>query len=324
MYMDKEDEKLENPTSLSFKNMIPSYSFINNTTKASSDCLDNYEYIRSLNSDKKNRSYGIIAIKPQNLTLYNIIAMFLSNIKKSLYIHNNQSCKKYIHLAAFTLCKENLTFLMLTKRYTYGFYDFINNKYNYHNNVQVNKLLNEMTAEEFNNVINKPFDELWEMIHHKQKYPVSYEKVFNKIRTNIKGNIYKYGNRFTTPEWEFPKGKKNANETDLIAATREFKEETNLKDEDFVVFDNIKPIVENYTGTDGLNYSYFYYIALIKPNINICKDTTPETEKIGFYSYDTAMLNIRPYNKERGQILKCIFDDIVSWINKKHHITINK
>ena len=67
--------------------------------KASSECLNNIEQIQSLKCNKKNYSYGIIAIQPQNLELYNIIDSFLKNIKKGLYIHNNKSCRKLIHLA---------------------------------------------------------------------------------------------------------------------------------------------------------------------------------------------------------------------------------
>lgn len=293
--------------------------------KSSSECLDNIEYVKSLKCDKKNRSYGIIAIQPQTQKLYEIIDGFLSNIKKSLYVHNSKSCRKIIHLASFTICKENLKFLMLTKKYSYGFYDFIHNKFNSNNNIQINKLLNEMTSYEINCIMTKSYKELWAMIHKHQPCPVRYEKIFNKIIKNIKSKFYNISpNRYITPEWEFPKGKKkNDNETDIEAAKREFKEETNLTDEDFTVYDNIKPIVENYTGTDGFYYSYFYFIALIKPSIKIKVDKTFETDKIGFYSYDTAFTNIRPYNAERKQILKCVFDDIVNWINKKCNITLS-
>ena len=308
---------IETKTVLELESKIP---------KASSECLNNIEQIQSLKCNKKNYSYGIIAIQPQNLELYNIIDSFLKNIKKGLYIHNNKSCRKLIHLASFTICKENLKFLMLTKKHSYGFYDFIHNKFNSNNNIQINKLLNEMTNTEFNNIINKSYKELWKMIHNKQPCPLKYEKTFNKILKNIKSQYYNISKiRYSTPEWEFPKGKKkNESESDLETAIREFIEETNLNINDFVVYDNIKPIIEKYVGTDGLNYSYYYYIALIKPTVNIVNNSTFETEQIGFYSYDTAFTNIRPYNSERKQILKCIFDDIVNWINKKYNITVNK
>lgn len=304
--------------------IFPSHNNI--LPKSSSECLDNIEFVKSLSCDKKNRSYGIIAIQPQNNELYGIIDSFLSNIKKSLYVHNDRSCRKFIHLASFTICKENLKFLMLTKRHSYGFYDFIHNKFNSNNNIQINKLLNEMTAFEINCIMTKTYKELWEMIHKYQTYPLRYEKTFNKIVKNIKSQYYNISkNRYSTPEWEFPKGKKkNDGESDIETAKREFMEETNLNEDDFIIYDNIRPIVENYVGTDGFNYSYFYYIALVKPVVSITKDNTFETDKIGFYSYDTAFTNIRPYNSERKQILKCVFDDIVNWINKKYNITIKK
>ena len=324
MQKENKDEETNSDTYLINYRLTLKYQITTPITKSSSDCIDNFEYVKSLKCNKKNRSYGIIAIKPQNEYLYNIISLFLSNIKKSLYIHNNRSCRKFIHLASFTICKENIKFLMLTKKYSYGFYDFIHNKFNSNNNFQINKLLNEMTDYEINCIMTMTYKDLWSMIH-KLPCPFRYEKTFNKIIKNIKSKYYNISNnRYRTPEWEFPKGKKkDDNESDIETAKREFKEETNLNDGDFIVYDNIKPIVENYTGTDGYFYSYFYYIALIKPSVNITTNKTFETDKIGFYSYDTAFSNIRPYNTERKQILKCVFDDIVNWINKKYNITIN-
>lgn len=292
--------------------------------KSSSECLDNIEYVKSLNCDKKHRSYGVIGIQPQNIELYNIIDLFFKNIKKSLYVHNNKSCKKIIHLASFTICKENIKFLMTSKRFSYGFYDFIHNRFNSNNNIQINKLLNEMTTTELNNIMTMSYKELWHLMHEYQMYPPKFEKTFNKIIKNIKSKYYNISkSRYQTPEWEFPKGKKkDENELDIETARREFKEETNLKDDDFVIYDNIKPLIENYIGTDGLYYSYFYFIALVKPTVKITVNKTYETDKIGFYSYETSFSNIRPYNAERKQILKCVFDDIVNWINKKYHIVI--
>lgn len=290
------------------------------------DNLDNYEYVKSLRCDKKNRSYGIIGIQPQSEKMMEILDLFFSSIKKSLYIHNNKICKKIIHLASYNYCIQDLKFLMLTKKYTYGFYDFINNKYNIENNIQIGNLINEMTEEELKLILTESFNTLWKLIHKKQKYPLRYEKNFNKVKSRIKSNIYKIKkNIFKTPDWEFPKGKREKNDNnDLDTAIREFKEETGLNDNDFKVFDNIKPLVENYKGTDELNYAYFYYIAIIKPNVQIKINNTRETSNIGLYSYFSSLNNIREYQKERKIILENIFNDIVQWINKKYQITIKK
>ena len=150
MQKENKNEETNSDTYLINYRLTLKYQITTPITKSSSDCIDNFEYVKSLKCNKKNRSYGIIAIKPQNDYLYNIISLFLSNIKKSLYIHNNRSCRKFIHLASFTICKENIKFLMLTKKYSYGFYDFIHNKFNSNNNFQINKLLNEMTEYEIN------------------------------------------------------------------------------------------------------------------------------------------------------------------------------
>lgn len=290
------------------------------------ETLDNFEYVKSLRCDKKNRSYGIIGIQPQSIKMMEILIDFFSSIKKSLYIHNNKVCKKIIHLASYNFCIQDLKFLMLTKRYTYGFYDFINNKYNIENNIQIGNLINEMTEEELKLILNETYNNLWKLLHKNQKYPQRFEKNFNKIKSRIKSNTYNIKKSvFKTPDWEFPKGKREKSDIDDIhTAIREFKEETGLEDNDFQVFDNIKPLVENYKGTDGLNYAYFYYIAIIKPNVKINIEKTRETTNIGLYSYFSSLNNIRDYQKERKIILENIFNDIVQWINKKCQITIQK
>ena len=108
MQKENKDEETNSDTYLINYRLTLKYQITTPITKSSSECIDNFEYVKSLKCNKKNRSYGIIAIKPQNEYLYNIISLFLSNIKKSLYIHNNRSCRKFIHLASFTICKENI------------------------------------------------------------------------------------------------------------------------------------------------------------------------------------------------------------------------
>lgn len=308
------------------KSSSESPAFINFNLPTNSETLDNFEYVKSLRCDKKNRSYGIIGIQPQSNKMMEILNNFFSSIKKSLYVHNNKICKKIIHLASYNYCIQDLKFLMLTKRYTYGFYDFINNKYNIENNIQISNLINEMTEEELKLILNEDYNTLWKLLHKNQKYPLRYEKNFNKVKSRIKSETYKIKkNIFKTPDWEFPKGKREKNDiNDIQTAIREFKEETGLREEEFKVFDNIKPLVENYKGTDGLNYAYFYYIAIINPDVKINIEKTGETTNIGLYSYFSSLNNIREYQKERKLILENIFNDIVQWINKKYQITIQK
>lgn len=67
---------------------------------------------------------------------------------------------------------------------------------------------------------------------------------------------------FWYPEWEFAKGTKKGNDiNDINTAVRELKEKTNLNDNNFIIYNNISPIIENFIGSDENNYTFYYYIA---------------------------------------------------------------
>ena len=221
----------------------------------------------------------------------------------------------------FTFIKENLRFLLITKKFSYAYYDFIHSRYHISQNGKIAKLLNEMSQKEFDDVILKTYKDLWKTLHNTECSDIN-EKKFNEVKRKIKANdLILNKEHFTYPEWEFPKGSKNIDDIDdLHTAIREFKEETNLTDDDFIVYNNINPIIEKFIGSDEKNYIYYYYIALINPNVEIknYNKSTLESDNIGFYSYDTAYNNFnRPLQYERRKILECIFNDIINWINKK-------
>lgn len=268
---------------------------------------------------KPKKSYGIIALKTDDLNLYKLINEFLINIKKSLYIHNGLKCNTINNIKNFIHIKENLRFLLISKRFSYAYCDFIHSKYNISQNGKIAKLLNEMSQNEFENILSKSYKDLWYNLHSRPYYPEN-EKKFNEVKKKIKANdLLLNKDHFLYPEWEFPKGAKNESDIDDInTAIREFKEETNLNDNDFIIYNNISPIIENFIGSDEVNYTYYYYIALINPNVIIKQKYTNESDNIGFYSYDTAYNYFnRPIQYERRRILECIFNDIINWLNKK-------
>ena len=49
--------------------------------------------------------------------------------------------------------------------------------------------------------------------------------------------------------WNIPGGHIDSGENSFQAAFREFKEETDFKDEDFIVLDKITPIIEDFIGS---------------------------------------------------------------------------
>ena len=61
------------------------------------------------------------------------------------------------------------------------------------------------------------------------------EEQFNFFKTYILPQIsHKINISYNYPEWGFPKGRKNENETNLDCAKREFIEETGLSNDDFI------------------------------------------------------------------------------------------
>ena len=95
---------------------------------------------------------------------------------------------------------------------------------------------------------------------------------YNRRRNKFEVNFLSDGGRFLknliinsvnsdTP-WEFPKGRKHNNETDITTAIREFEEETCITPADYSIEWNLHPYVESYIDF-GINYHNVYYFATI-------------------------------------------------------------
>lgn len=65
---------------------------------------------------------------------------------------------------------------------------------------------------------------------------------------------------FKEPEWGFPKGRRNPNESEWTSACREFHEETRLSDHDLRLIPELPHMVENYWGSNGTPYQSKYFI----------------------------------------------------------------
>jgi 8-oxo-dGTP pyrophosphatase MutT (NUDIX family) len=168
--------------------------------------------------------------------------------------------------------------------------------------------------------ICKPYEDHDININHglKKSYHHDFliaQKKFEKIKNakNIQSifpldwYIKKTKTQYNVNEWGFPKGRKNFKESNLECAVREFSEETGLTNDDFVILENITPIEEIFTGTDGIVYKYVYYIAgLTSDSVTLdvqALSDLGEVGDIGWFNYDEAYNNIRPYHTSRLHIL---------------------
>jgi 8-oxo-dGTP pyrophosphatase MutT (NUDIX family) len=217
--------------------------------------------------------------------------------------------------------ETNITeYLMIRRKHTLGLIDFIRGKYSVYNQYYINNMICQMTNEEKDMLKTKEFEEIWFVVwgktanfsHYKNEETVSKEK-FYQLRHGING-LYTLANlvdesttRWEEPEWGFPKGRRNYNETDLDCSVREFNEETGYNLTKPNVIHNISPFEEIFCGSNYKSYKHKYFLTQMdfeksEPAIQ----ETNEISKIQWKSYADCIASIRSYNLEKKRLLSNI------------------
>ena len=134
-------------------------------------------------------------------------------------------------------------------------------------------------------------------------------KLRNGSTYNLKQLVENNKTEWVTPEWEFPKGRRNYQENDLTCALREFEEETGFNKVDVNVIQNIIPFEEIYTGSNFKSYKHKYFIGMIDSNTQPSRNfQQSEVSQIKWMNLADCIASIRPYNLEKI--------DMISHINK--------
>jgi len=151
-------------------------------------------------------------------------------------------------------------------------------------------------------------------VNEEPKARFRYERMLEVY--NLESFVVKSEFEWETPEWGFPKGRRNINETDLECSCREFEEETGLTSSQYTIL-KIKPLYENFIGCNGRPYRHIYYLA--QSNItDLSTHQLPQMLEIGdvkWVSYHDGMELIRSYDKEKKRILKVFFNIIKNIIH---------
>lgn len=245
--------------------------------------------------------------------------------------HMLYHCKLPIISYGIILFRENnnkFEYLMIRRKDSYGYIEFIRGKYSLNNIEQITILINEMTINEKQNILERSFDELWrdmwgltniETSKYKNEKFISRKK-FETLREgiNIDDTVYKLYDivnasktNWSETEWEFPKGRRNINEKDLCCALREFEEETGISKKNITVISNLLPFEELFIGSNNKAYKHKYFLSYINNNINkddINIDNFQQTEvsKVEWKNIDECLTNIRTYNLEKKHLIKNI------------------
>ena len=223
-----------------------------------------------------------------------------------------------VGIIAFTVNKQTreIKYLMIQRKHSVGFVDFVRGKYVLHNKMQILSLLSVMTESEHLRLVTEDFGSLWREMWGGHEDPMAREKLEhlrNGVMTNY--NFYTLGDcikevaseslKWTHNDWGFPKGRKNFNETDLNCATREFTEETGIDQSFLSIITNIVPYEEIFTGSNFKSYKHKYFLAYVDERLEAeFSFQNTEVSKIAWKTFEDLNLCIRPYNLEKINLIK--------------------
>jgi len=222
--------------------------------------------------------------------------------------------------------KKELKYLMIRRKDSLGYVDFMRGKYPLFNKRYLLNIINEMTLSEKKNLLEKDFDELWKElwgdhigVQYRGEEKTSKEK-FNSLKTGITLKTQSYSleslineseSKWDEPEWGFPKGRRNFQEKDLCCALREFEEETGCNKNAIKIVYNLLPFEELFTGSNYKSYKHKYFLAYMEEDINLENFQKTEVSKIEWKTFNECRHYIRPYNLEKVDLLERV-DNILN------------
>ena len=264
--------------------------------------------------------------KSKYLNSYGIICFCVNpNINIEIQKLYNISSSDLTYLEIIKLTDEffinNIKILMIRRRYSLNFLQFVRGKYNMHDIENIKMMLILMSQEENKLIYKYDFDYLWGLLwcnnsqtqqensYHKKEYIIAKYKFiylknlnfYNLFNSNILST-------YLEAEWEFPKGKRKIGESNYECAIREFVEETNISIDNINILKNINSIEEKYIGTDKKYYRHVYYIAYTNTEINIKDiDNILEVDNYCWINFADALTKIRNYNNSKLTLLNYLY-----------------
>ena len=185
-------------------------------------------------------SLGIIAIKIDDDNIYDKFNNFFSddfnfNLIKSNTINNNVLLKINNYF-------DNFKFLMIRRRKTLGYIEYIRGRYDENDINTYTSLFEQMTPTEISDIKKLSFSVLWNELWQKNADNKFYKSEFDdaQIKHNKLKEISNFNDfldnikiEYDIPEWGFPKGRRIYLEKNLNCACREFEEETGLSNNEY-------------------------------------------------------------------------------------------
>ena len=213
--------------------------------------------------------------------------------------------------------KHVLEYLLIRRKDTIGYIEFIRGKYSINNKKYLLNIISEMTTIEKELLLNNDFDTLWNKLwgvcinkfrneekNARDKFELLKIGITNSVNSfNLQTLIIESNTNWSEPEWGFPKGRHNNLERDLSCGLREFEEETGYSTQHLNIIQNIIPYEEIFTGSNYKSYKHKYYVGFMSKNQQPKPYQETEISKIEWCNYEEASKRFRPYNLEKLNVL---------------------
>jgi len=223
-------------------------------------------------------------------------------------------------IICYKIEKNEIKYLMIQRKDSLSFMEFVRGKYEITNIEYIKKLLLNMTIGERDMILNNSFENIWNYIWYQtdnnsnknNKEYMNSKFKFSLLNENnfLKNYITSIKSVFFSQEWGFPKGRRKIKENDIDCAVREFYEETRIKEDDISIITEINPFEEIFFGTNCIMYKHLYYISKLKNNDilieidNNCLEQIREIRAISWFNYNEVISHIKSYNTERIELFK--------------------
>ena len=247
--------------------------------------------------------------------------MFCNNCGKKT--HNYSSCIEPITSIGIICVRYNqeskeFEYLLICRKDTLGFIDFMRGKYSVTNKSHLQAIINEMTLAEKLKLLKNDFDKLWSDLWH-NNYGIKYrnEKLSSKVKFNnlnvgithndmtytLESLIKESNTLWGEPEWEIPKGRRSYHERDIDTALREFEEETGIPKDNIHIVKNIIPYDEIFTGSNFKSYRQRYFVGILQQSSSLDNYQKCEVSNIKWVPFSELSNTIRTYSLEKLKVL---------------------
>jgi len=166
--------------------------------------------------------------------------------------------------------------LLVQKSTTHEFSAFVHAHYDRKDTKYVMGLFNRMSTDEKNTLLSLDFAAIWyRLFGEGGSKPIMRTSVYNRkkglfmkhfaLDGGLKLRAMLNKTACYEPPWEPPKGHRNAGETSLEAARREFMEETGACIDDFVMLPTLGSYKQSFMDA-GVTYNTEHFFAVAKPD----------------------------------------------------------